>query len=73
MVNLSNFINNHLATVYAHPVNAARLQAQGFTLQPAITSPLIQSTPTMRPAVAFTQHFFVAKPQQPFDATRKTK
>lgn len=75
MFDLTNFVNNHLATVYAHPVNAARLQAKGMRLNlPVDVKPPVGSTDQpATPATGlrgFTQHFFVDKPAQTFDVTR---
>jgi hypothetical protein len=49
-MNIANFVNNHLATVMSHPVNAARLNARGIPtpyqvigLRPPITTPMISS------------------------------
>ncbi len=79
MYNVSNFINNHLATVYAHPVNAARLQAKGMRLNLPVSifpiqSPSVGSTdqpaPPAKGLLSFAQHFFTPNPQQEFDASR---
>lgn len=70
MVNYQNFLNNHIATVFSHPTNAAAIAAKGHRPLPVVSIP-VTPQPTLRARlVAATGHIFTSNPEQAFDASR---